>query len=267
MSYYGYPISPEELEKEKQKEREKREKRKQKLEDLNNAEKNEDIEEKIDEASSKFNEEDDIVLKEPITEEMDEYIDIDCSQCSENPSTCDKNCLAHLNKEYLATLIEEDDEEEENDEEENSEFVNKIKSKALCLEPTLLEKLKKDLCEEDFNFIKSEMKWYALIFFSTYFLGVALLCLSLKFNILFLTSLSLLVLFFPYITNMFLKGKYWFYIRKGLKRRKNPLSYESVLKEIPLYRANKLTIPKTKGPFIIYGFIFVLSIVILFVQK
>ena len=110
------------------------------------------------------------------------------------------------------------------------------------------------------------MIWYSIIFFVTYISGFLLVLLSLKFNIMFLLSLALLILFSSNITNFYLKGKYWNYIRKSIKSRKNPVPYETIIKEIPKYRINNLSIPKKKMPFITYGFIIILSILVLFIS-
>lgn len=262
MSYYGYNIDPEELERAKRKEREKREREREREKAKSNEENEEDsiddnislLEDVNDENESSIeNEEDDT-----------EYIEVDCSQCTQDPSTCNKNCIENLNPEYLKTLIDEAS-EEENDDGNKKNLLEEARKKALCLEPSLLEKFKRDLSKEDFKFVRNEMIWYTGIFFSTYIVGIVLLSLSLKFDISVLLSLSLLILFSQTITNLYCRGKYWIHIRKSLKNKKNPVSYETIVKEIPKYRTNSLTIPKKKKPFILYGLIVFLSIVVLFI--
>lgn len=233
MSYYGYPIDPEQLEKDKRKEREKRDKEREAslVED-------EIIEDSSIDANIKIEENDKL---------EDEYIEVDCNWCTQTPGSCDKNCLVNLKEEYLATLVEEDIEDDsiKNEEQEKS-LLNEIEKKAFCVEPSLLEKFKKDLSEEDYIFIKTDMIWYTIIFFTTFFAGLLLFVLGIKFNLDILLSLSILVLLSQNAINLGWKGSYWNYIKISLKSRKKPISYETILKEIPKYRLNHLKIPKKR---------------------
>lgn len=233
MNYYGYQIDPEQLEKDKRKEREKRDKERETslVEDAM-------VEDSSIDANIKIEEND---------KTEDEYIDVDCSWCTQTPGSCDKNCLTNLKKEYLATLVEEDIEYEsiKNEEQEKS-LLNKIEKKAFCVEPNLLEKLKKDLSEEDYIFIKKDMILYTIIFFTTFFTGLLLFILGIKFNLDILLSLSILVLLSQNAINLGWKGSYWNYIKISLKSRKKTISYETILKEIPKYRLNHLKIPKKR---------------------
>lgn len=260
MSYYGYNIDPEELEKEKRKEREKREKEREKSQNNENVEKNNDNQiedsklfvEEIYKNDEINNIENDLGSDKETSQletgnDEDEYIDIDCSQCTQDPSNCDKNCLDNLKEEYIQFLIKEHKiNENEETTTEDKDLLEEAKKKALCLEPGILEKLKKDLPEEDFKFIKTDMIWYTGIFFTTFFVGLFLFTISIKFNIQILPSVSILILLAQNITNIVWKGRFWNYIRSCLKNKKNPIPYESILKEIPKYRTNALEIPMKK---------------------